>query len=255
MLGGSSARLAEAGPWHGPCHLSRGREVAERARPMQEPGIPSALLECLEAVYRLQQEGGPPVTVDALRRRLGLGESAVLEKILALQGRGWLETDAPPRLRLTAEGERVAVGLVRRHRLLERFCTDLLGLAWDAVHEEACRLTPVLSDRVADGLARLLGDPATCPHGNPIPSAAGAVRVDAAVPLSRLGAGRHGVVVRIEREEGSTLRYLATLGLLPGTEVSVEEVAPFGGPVLARVGAARYALGRKVASKILVREA
>lgn len=101
----------------------------------------------------------------------------------------------------------------------------------------------------------MLDHPRTCPHGNPIPSADGALRMEAAIPLHRLKPGQLGVILRIEKEEPELLKHLATLGLLPQTKIEVEEVAPFGGPILTRVGSARYALGRKVASKILVREA
>ena len=116
-------------------------------------------------------------------------------------------------------------------------------------------LTPVLSDQVGNRLAKLLGDPETCPHGNPIPSADGALRTEAAIPLHRLNPGKGGLILRIEKEEPALLKYLAALGLLPQTRVDVEEIAPFGGPILIRVGTSRYALGRKVASKIFVKEA
>ena len=219
-----------------------------------EPPIAPALLECLEAAHRMRLEGRS-VSPGGLGKRLGLGEPALSEKLLALQGLGLVELRLPERVALTAEGERVAVGLIRKHRLLERFCADVLGLAWEEVHEEACRLTPACSDRVGEALAKLLGEPAVCPHGNPIPSADGTLRVEPAVPLSQLRPGQAGVIVRIEREEPALLKHLASLGLLPRTRVEVEEVAPLRGPVLIRLGAARYALGRKVAAKILVREA
>lgn len=216
--------------------------------------VPPGLLEGLEAIYRLHGEGAA-VTPDALRRRLGLGEATVLERVLALQGRGLVRGEPSGRLELTDEGRRLALGLVRKHRLVERFCVDLLGLPWEQVHDEARRLTPVLSDAVAEALHRLLGAPATCPHGNPIPSADGTLQGETGVPLHRLRPGQSAIILRIEREERELLRYLATLGLLPQTKVEVEEVAPFGGPLLIRVGDARYALGRKVAAKIRVREA
>jgi DtxR family Mn-dependent transcriptional regulator len=142
---------------------------------------------------------------------------------------------------------------MRRHRVLERFLTDTLKLPWARVHEEAERLTPVLADDVADAIATLLGEPTTCPHGNAIPSGDGHMPPDADVPLSRLAAGDRGTITRIEREEPEMLRYLATLGLLPDTVVDVEEVAPFGGPLLVRIGTSRYALGRKVAARVRVR--
>lgn len=222
--------------------------------PARDSPVPATFLEALEAIYRLAPKGAP-VALDALARRLGLSPAQVAEKALGLQGTGLAEGRGADRVALTAEGERLAVGLVRKHRLLERFLVDVLELPWEEVHEEASRLTPVLSDRAANRLAKFLGDPQSCPHGNPIPSADGALRPETAVPLSRLGEGRRAVILRIEQEHAGLLRHLATLGLLPETTVEVEEVAPFGGPVLVRVGSARYALGRKIASKILVREA
>ncbi len=213
---------------------------------------PSSFLECLEALYRLAPEGGT-VPLDALAKRMGLTKALVTERVLGLQGMALVERAASERPSLTAEGRRIAVGLVRKHRLLERFLVDLLELPWAEVHDEACRLTPVLSDRVGDRLAKLLGDPATCPHGNPIPSTDGVLHAETAVPLHRLPRQTAATIVRIEQEDRELLRYLATLGLLPRTRVEVEEVSPFGGPVLVRVGTSRYALGRKVASKIFVK--
>lgn len=217
------------------------------------PAPPAPLLEALEAVFRLEREGSAPSSA-ALARRLGLGAAAASERVLALQGLGLLQAAAGDRLTLTPEGERLALRQVRKHRLLERFLTDLLKLSWDRVHEEACRLSPALSDDVAEALARALGDPLTCPHGNPIPAADGTLAAERAVPLHRLRAGQAGVILRIEREEPELLRYLSALGLLPDTRVEVEEAAPLGGPILVRCGEARYALGRKVAARILVRE-
>ncbi|MBI2525364.1 MAG: metal-dependent transcriptional regulator [Candidatus Rokubacteria bacterium] len=213
----------------------------------------AALLESVDAVYRLDREGS--ATIARLAKRLHLEEEAAKSRVVDLEDRGLVSAEGPDRLVLTKEGERVALGLVRRHRLLERFLTDTLGLPWHRVHEEATRLTPVLADDIADALARHLGAPATCPHGNPIPSADGTPGRDEGTPLHRLRAGQSGTILRIEREEPEVLKYLAALGLLPQTSIEVEEVAPFGGPILVRSAGSRYALGRKVAARILVRPA
>jgi DtxR family Mn-dependent transcriptional regulator len=212
------------------------------------------LLDCLDAVWRCEQEHAP-VTAALLAKRLGAGTAAVAEWLLALQGSGLVSTEPSGRIRLTPDGERLALGLVRKHRLLERFLADSLRLPWERVHEEACRLTPVLADDVAERLADLLGRPDRCPHGNPIPAGDGALRAETGVPLHRLKPGQAGIILRIEREAPELLTYLATLGLLPDTKVEVEEVAPLGGPILVRAGSARYALGRKVAACVIVREA
>ena len=211
------------------------------------------LLECLDALARLEREK-PPARLASLATRLGLDRAATAERIDALEAQGLVRTDPSGRIVLSAAAERIALGLLRKHRLLERFLADRLALPWARVHDEACRLTPVLSDDVAEALATLLGNPASCPHGNPIPSADGALAVEHGTPLHRLKPGRSGIILRVEREEPELLKSLATLGLLPQTKVEVEERAPFGGPILVRVGSARYALGRKVAAHVLVRE-
>ena len=220
---------------------------------MDPAEVPPALLECLDALSRLEREA-PPASRAALAARLGIDETRAAERLGELETRGLVRSERDGLLRLTSTGERIALRLLRRHRLLERFLADRLALPWDRVHQEASRLTPVLADDVADALARLLGDPASCPHGNPIPAADGTLVAERGTPLDRVPSGRAGIILRVEREEPELLRYLSTLGLLPRTKVEVEEVAPFGGPLLVRLGSARYALGRDVASHILVRE-
>ncbi len=211
----------------------------------------AGLLECLDAVYRLEREG--PASVARLVKRLQVDEATARGRVRELLGKGLVQADGGDRLKVTGEGQRVALGLVRRHRLLERFLSDTLGLPWERVHVEAGRLTPVLADDIADALAKHLGSPATCPHGNPIPEADGTLRDEGGTPLHRLRAGQAATILRIEREEPELLKYLAALGLMPDTQLEVEEVAPFGGPILIRMGESRYALGRKVAARILVR--
>ncbi len=212
------------------------------------------LLECLDAIYRLGRDrrGASP---DRVAKRLGIEPSVAAQRIRSLEKKGLVSAEAPHRLALTDEGRRIALGLVRKHRLVERFLADVLGLGWDRVHAEAARLTPVISDDVADAIAGCLKEPPSCPHGNPIPSADGTLPADAAVPLHQLKPGQSGTIMRIEREEREFLNYLAALGMLPGTRVTVEEVAPFGGPILVSLGDSRYALGRKVAARMFVREA
>ena len=214
--------------------------------------LPEAvLLESLDAVYRLDREGS--ATVARLAKRLHLEEDDAKSRVRDLEGRGLARAEAPDRLVLTKEGERIALGLVRRHRLLERFLADTLGLPWHRVHDEATRLTPVLADDIADALSKHLGAPATCPHGNPIPSGDGTLGAEEGTPLHQLHAGQGGTILRIEREEPELLKLLAALGLLPETRIEVEEVAPFGGPILVKSAGSRYALGRQVAAHIFVR--
>ncbi|MBI2216927.1 MAG: metal-dependent transcriptional regulator [Candidatus Rokubacteria bacterium] len=157
--------------------------------------VPPLLLETLDAVHRLALERASP-TPALVARRLGVAKSVAAERVLQLQAMGLVHAEPSGHLTVTPEGRVLAVGLVRNHRLLERFLTDTLKLPWERVHEEAARLAPVLAPDVADALADLLGHPATCPHGNAIPSTDGGLPDEGDVPLSRLGAGGRGVITR-----------------------------------------------------------
>lgn len=207
--------------------------------------------EYLEALYNLEQRERP-VRPASLARRLNLSPSSVGEMLKRLQALGMIERTPDQGIALTAEGRRLASKMVRRHRLAERFLVDVLGLPWHRSHDEACRLEHALSSEAEAGLARLLRGVDTCPHGNPIPDADGNTPVTDAVPLVELPLQASGYIASILDENREELQYLASLGLMPGVQVTVEERAPFGGPLLVRVGRAKYALGRAIADKILV---
>ena len=211
------------------------------------------LEDCLQAVHRLEGTGrGAELGRVAAFARVT--DAAAREALQELGARGLVQNAQPGGIALTSEGRRQAVGILRRHRLSERLFADILGLPWDRVHDEAMRLEHALTPEAEARLAALLNHPNTCPHGGPIPAADGSLSVPPTRPLDRVPAGARVRIQQIVEEEAAFLRYLASLGLLPGAEVRVEEVAPFGGPLLVRVGEARYALGRDVAAKILVRE-
>jgi len=208
--------------------------------------------EYLEAIFKLTQQPGG-ATVGHVADELGLAAPSVSQMVGRLAREGLVERDDASRVVLTAEGRREALRLIRRHRLSERFLTDYLDLPWDQVHDEACKFEHVLSDEVEERLATQLGNPQTCPHGRAIPSPDGELADEPARPLAELCAGQRSTISFVSDERPDLLRYLSSLGLLPQTSVAVEDVAPFGGPLLVRVGRARYALGREVAGKIFVR--
>lgn len=219
-----------------------------------EEALDNSLDESLEALYRL---AGPDaaVPVKALAQRLRISRAEAVERVVRLQALGLVTSNPALELTLTASGATWGTTRVRRHRLVERLLHDHLGLPWEQVHEEAARIAPAISSALEERLDTVLGRPGTCPHGNPIPAADGTFKVEPATPLDRLRPGSKGAIATIVQEEAQLLRYLAALGLLPKTELEVEKVAPMGGPIVVRVGTSRYALGREVASRILVRKA
>jgi DtxR family Mn-dependent transcriptional regulator len=209
--------------------------------------------EYLEAIFKLQRGRGP-VTVKRLASELAVAPPSVSEMIGRLRAAGLVEEPGEERsIVLTEAGSAEGASLVRRHRLSERFLVDYLDMPWDTVHEEACKFEHVLSPEVEARLAEQLGNPLTCPHGHAIPGEDGSLADEELRPLSGLEPGEAAVIGCIAEEKSDLLRYLASLGLLPDTPVSVESVAPFNGPLLVRVGGAQYALGREVTDKIMVR--
>jgi DtxR family Mn-dependent transcriptional regulator len=220
--------------------------------PAEPPAITDEMLEdCLQAIHRLEGQARTAdlTEVAAFARITPASASRALGE---LQARGLLQNGTPDRATLTAEGRRHAMGVVRRHRLSERLFADILGLPLDRVHDEAMRLEHALTPEAEARIAALLNHPETCPHGAPIPAADGSLTPPATRTLDRVPAGARVWIQQIIEEEPTFLRYLASLGLLPGAELCVQEVALFGGPLLVQVGDARYALGRNVAAKVLV---
>jgi DtxR family Mn-dependent transcriptional regulator len=153
---------------------------------------------------------------------------------------------------LTGPGRQRAHTLLRRHRLAERLFTDVLGLDWAHAHAEADKLEHMVSPEAEAALANRLGDPETCPHGNPIPGTGQACVRSLARPLAECPPLTRAMIARIGLETAPALQHLATLGLLPDVEIQVENKALFGGPVMVRVGRAHYALGHALASRIWV---
>jgi DtxR family Mn-dependent transcriptional regulator len=157
-------------------------------------------------------------------------------------------------VKLTEKGRKLALKIIRRHRLAERLLTDVLHLDWSNVHDEACKLEHNLSETIVKPLEKALGNPQTCPHGNPIPSELGKMNEAKSELLISLNPGEGGVISKITEEKHDLLQYLATLGLVPGASVKIEEKAPFNGPIIVKAMGASYALGRNVASVIWVRK-
>ena len=208
--------------------------------------------EYLEAIFKLNG-AVQPVAIPALAARLGVSVASANEMVRRLAERGLVSYEPYRGVQLTEHGRGEAMRVVRRHRLWERFLTDFLGIPWDQVHEEACRLEHVTSALVEERLARFLAAPESCPHGHRIPTAEGELPADKGVPLAELGTGREGEVVSVPEEEPALLRYLGELALKPGQRLRVEDIGPFGGPIRIRVCGRVHSLGRELSQQIMVR--
>lgn len=209
--------------------------------------------EYLEAIYKLQSGDKPLGTTD-LGKELKVSAASASEMTDRLVERGLAEKVRERGITLTRKGEKAALELIRKHRISERFLVDILGMDWKDVHDEACRLEHAISPEVESRMEKMLGNPATCPHGHPIPDRLGHTAPEHVRKLSGLRRQQSGIIAKIAEEQRSLLEYLATLGMMPGSEVRVEQVAPFEGPLLVRIKGASYALGREIAEKIWVKE-
>jgi DtxR family transcriptional regulator, Mn-dependent transcriptional regulator len=206
----------------------------------------------LKAIYKLQQETGR-ATTQALAVRLGVKPSSVtaMMKHLAAAPDGPYVTHTPYRgVTLTPRGEAVALETVRYHLLLELFLATQLDVPWDRVHAEAERLEHVISDDLAERIAAKLGHPRRDPHGDPIPRRDGTVVAADDVPLDALEAGARGTVARVLAGEPELLQYLGTLGIVPGTTITVEAVTLCRDVRIVRIGEATNAVGGEIARRV-----
>ena len=197
--------------------------------------LSSAIEDYLKAIYSLQADGAE-VTTTALAHALDISPASVTNMIKKMAQRGLVLHERYHSVRLTAQGEKAALEVLRHHRLLELFLVETLGMPWDQVHEEAHRLEHSLSEQVEDYLSHFLGDPTEDPHGDPIPTRSGQVVEPAQQPLADLAAGDRAVIHRIGVQDPPHLRYLHDLGILPHATVQVIEQSPLEGPLRLRVG-------------------
>lgn len=207
--------------------------------------------EYLEAVYRLEREG-PGVTTSGLASALGVAPASVSGMLKKLAKDGYVEQIARGEVKLTQKGLAVGVRVLRRHRLAERLLTDVLGMPWDQVHDEACMLEHAISANVEARLLSLLKEPTTCPHGQPIPPSDLSDPPQAGEPLAQAPEGMRGRVTSVTEEFPEILRYLGEIGLRPGASITLVQKAPLGGPLTVEVGGQRHAISLELAGLVTV---
>ena len=179
-----------------------------------------AFEEYCECIYEMREDNAEIIQA-RIADRLNVSRASVSEMVKRMEAAGLLKVGASS-LALAPAGEELATRIVRRHRLAERFLTDVLGLTWAQAHHEACRWEHVISPEVEEGLTRLLGNPSTCPHGNPIPGAA-PLRV-AVTPLEKVDVGTRFTLVRIPEEveeADGALAELETHRIAPGRQCTL----------------------------------
>jgi DtxR family transcriptional regulator, Mn-dependent transcriptional regulator len=213
--------------------------------------LTDAIQDYVKEIYKLEAAGRRPTT-SALAARLGVSPPSVTSMLKKLASLGLVEHERYRGARLTRKGERVALEVIRHHRLIEQYLSQTLGLPIDALHAEADRLEHALSEELEAHIDRTLGFPTRDPHGDPIPGPDLKIdRVDV-TPLSTLETGAKATVERIPDGDGELLRYLSKLKLTPGSRLEVRDSAPFDGPLTVRIGGADHAISRELAAQISV---
>ncbi len=200
-----------------------------------EPPVSHAMEDYAKAIYSLEQRGGgEAVTTTALAERLEVTPASASAMLKRLAEQGLVSHEPYRGVLLTARGVRVALEVLRHHRLLERYLAQELGVPWDRVHAEAEVLEHVLSEELEELIAAKLGHPSVDPHGDPIPSADLRISEPDTVRLEQLGDGQSGRFVRVSDSDPEMLRYLEQQGIGLGDRLTVLERQPFEGPLLVR---------------------
>lgn len=204
----------------------------------------------LKAIYTLT-ERGVAASTNRIAELLGLSAASVSGMVKRLAG-ARLVRHLPYRgVTLTADGERAALRMLRRHRIIESYLVSRLGYTWDNVHDEAERLEHAVSEDLVGRMSRALGDPIVDPHGDPIPREDGRIEtLAAASALPDVEVGSTVTIARVDSTSGDRLRWLAEAGLVPGAVVTVLEHQPFDGPITVRLGRGRRVVGAELARQV-----
>lgn len=215
--------------------------------------ITPVIEDYLKTIYLIRQEQGAVKTL-ALAEQLKVKPPTVTAMLKTLADLKLVEYAPYRGVELTAAGERVALEVVRHHRLIELYLVEALGFSWDEVHEEAEILEHVISEKLEARIAARLGHPTIDPHGDPIPTLDGAVPNSSTLCLADLPLKTIARVVRVRDQHAERLRYLAELGVVPNAQLEIVASAPFDGPITIRVGNKNetHALDRRLACMILI---
>jgi len=207
----------------------------------------------LKAIYEIQKEK-EKVSTNAISEKLGVAPASVTSMMKKLSERKLITHKRYQGVKLTHAGQKIALEVIRHHRLVELYLAEALGVPWDRVHDEAEKWEHVLSEDLEDRMDAALGHPTRDPHGSPIPTRDGEIIELDSIPLTDLAPGQSGVVAEVSDHDPKLLRYVGKMGLYPSTSVKVLSVEPFSGPITVEVGDASHVLGAEAARYVLITE-
>ncbi|MBA2522869.1 MAG: metal-dependent transcriptional regulator [Solirubrobacterales bacterium] len=211
-----------------------------------------AVEDYAKAIHALAEREPGPVGTSALAERLGVSPGTVTAMLKRMAALGLLRHEPYRGVELTTAGERLALEVIRHHRLLESFLAEALGMPWDRVHDEAEVLEHYISEDLEERIAAALGDPDHDPHGDPIPDRQFVLTEDAGVSLASLEPGSGGTFSRVSDGRPEMLRYLDECGIRPGAHLQVRRREPFGGALVVKAGKGEWSLGPDLAERMLI---
>jgi DtxR family Mn-dependent transcriptional regulator len=211
-----------------------------------------AVEDYLKAIYLIETERGD-VTTQGVAERLEVSAPSATGMLKKLADLKLVKYEPYHGVVLTAAGRKIALEVIRHHRLLELYLAEALGYSWDKVHAEAEKLEHHISEEFEDKIAALLGNPVTDPHGDPIPAKDGTIPPQNTVRLAEAATGETVTVTRVAAQDAEQLSYLGALGIRPEASLTLVAKAPFDGPVELRIAGASHHLGLNLARQIFIR--
>ncbi len=208
-----------------------------------ETPVSDAVQDYTKAIYSLCARSDSAVTTSAIAERLNVSPASASAMVKRLDALGLVEHEPYKGVSLTGAGERVALEVIRHHRLIELYLSEALGMPWDRVHAEAEVLEHAISPELSELIAEKLGNPTHDPHGDPIPTATGEIEEGQTISLQSLEPGTRGIFVRVSDADPEMLRYLSDRGVSPGCAFEVVAKEPFGGPLTISFAGTEHVLG------------
>lgn len=215
--------------------------------------LSQAVEDYLKAIYTLESEGDKATTTK-IAEALDVSSASATNMVKRLSKMGLVDYQSYKGASLTKSGKKIALEIIRHHRLLELYLLEVMGYSWDEVHDEAEKLEHHISEQFEDKIAKLLDDPTHDPHGDPIPTKDGLMPEMDAQPLIEADTDQDYIVSRVKDQDPELLRYLEKIGLLPGIKIRIKEKAPFKGPITLDIENNEQVIGNDVAQNIFIAE-
>ncbi|MFQ5822968.1 MAG: metal-dependent transcriptional regulator [bacterium] len=213
--------------------------------------ITQTIQDYLKIIYKLGTKE-EAITTNAIAEKLKVSQASVTGMIKKLAEIKLIRHTPYHGVELTKSGRKIALEIIRHHRLLELYLAEALGYSWDRVHDEAEKLEHVISEEFEEKVSEFLGNPSTDPHGAPIPTKDGEIAERILMPLTTAEAGQTVKIEQVSDKDPEMLRYLGDIGIFPTVEIEVLEKAPFDGPLLIKIGENQHYLGQALTNNILI---